>query len=117
MKTISKTILAALALLSSFTMQAAEEPAGREGSAAKNVIHHYFKFPSILLPAHSLSAPQPTRVEVLYTTDQAGKVNFVLAKTGDNVLKAEIEKQFYELPRLKVRGGAVQKVILTFRVI
>ena len=54
MNPLTKTVLAALALFSSLTMWSNEDPASKHSASAGKSIHNYFRFPSMLLPAHSV---------------------------------------------------------------
>ena len=78
-------------------------------------MRHYFKFQSVL--AQPTEKEHVTTIEILYTTDKSGRVNFVIAKTEDRALKAEIEKQFYSLTFNEVPADVVQKMVLNFKFI
>lgn len=56
------------------------------------------------------------KVEILFSTDQNGKVNFVLAKTNDADLKNKIEKQFYALHFKTLKQDAINSVTLNFKI-
>jgi hypothetical protein len=83
----------------------------------EKTIRNYFKFPQVLIPHHELKTSRANKVEVLFTTDKAGNVNFVLAKTNDLKLKQEIEKQFLTLHLEKVKQDVVHSVVLNFKTI
>jgi len=89
---------------------------GTNTTATEKTIHDYFKFPRILIPRLEEKG-HTSKVEVLFTTDQNGNVNFVLAKTDDQLLKTEIEKQFANLHLKKVKQNVVHSVVLNFRTI
>lgn len=55
------------------------------------------------------------KVEVLFTTNQTGNVNFVLAKTEDTNLKSKIEKQFEQLNFVNLKAEVVYSIILNFK--
>ncbi|MCE3228572.1 MAG: hypothetical protein K0S32_3123 [Bacteroidetes bacterium] len=55
------------------------------------------------------------KVEVLFTTNTNGNVNFVLVKTKDALLKGEIEKQFYSKHFTGLNTDVVNSVTLTFK--
>lgn len=86
------------------------------GNETEKTIHDYFKFPKILIPRLEEKG-RMNKVEVLFTTDQNGNVNFVLAKTVDPALRSEIEKQFAGLRLKKVKQNVVHSVVLSFRTI
>jgi hypothetical protein len=80
----------------------------------EKTIRNYFKFPQVLLPGHETKSYE-NKIEVLFTTDKFGRVNFVLAKTDNAELKQEIEKQFLNLQLSKVKQNVVHSVTLNFR--
>jgi hypothetical protein len=55
------------------------------------------------------------KVEILFTTNEKGEVNFALAKTENKNLKKEIEKQFQTLHFTQLKKDAVNSVILNFK--
>lgn len=77
--------------------------------AQKEIQHH------ILLPANGVSENQ--KIEVLFTLDKRGKVDFVLAKTSDAHLKNSIEKQFLNLILPGLNTEVVNSVILNIKLI
>lgn len=80
----------------------------------EKTIHDFFKFPHVLIP-RLVEKGQTNKIEVLFTTDINGNVNFVLAKTKDLLLKKEIEKQFTNLHLKKIKQDVVHSVVLNFR--
>jgi len=83
--------------------------------ATEKTIHDFFKFPGVLMPLHSISKPEEQKVEVLFTTDQNGNIDFVLAKTTRRDLKAEIERQFSKLHLSGLKRNVVHSVVLNFK--
>jgi len=81
----------------------------------EKVIRHYFKFPQVLMPVKENKTQVNNKVEVLFSTDIKGNVNFVLAKTNNAELKKEIEKQFMALNLKQLKSDVVHKVVLNFR--
>jgi len=82
----------------------------------EKTIKNYFKFPQILMrPSQQNGSILPKKVEVLFTTDKSGKVNFVLAKTENQLLKKEIEDEFSKLSLSKVCAEVVHSVVLNFQ--
>ncbi len=57
------------------------------------------------------------KVEILFSTNTNGEVNFVLAKTTDIKLKSEIEKQFSHLHLLRLKTDVVHSITLNFKTI
>jgi hypothetical protein len=66
-------------------------------------------------PSQQNGSILPKKVEVLFTTDKSGKVNFVLAKTENQLLKKEIEDEFSKLSLSKVCAEVVHSVVLNFQ--
>jgi len=77
---------------------------------AEKTIKESIKFPPICYS-------RDQKVQVLFTTNENGNVNFVLAKTNDKILKQEIEKQFYSLRLVNLKQDAVNSVTLNFKTI
>ena len=78
----------------------------------EKTIKDYFKFPQIIIPVNASQ-----KVEVLFTTNKNGQVDFVLAKTEEQNLKSEIEKQFLKLNLTKVKSDVVHSVTLNIKTI
>lgn len=55
------------------------------------------------------------KIEILFTTNNLGKVNFVLAKTENLELKKQIEAQFSHLNLPKLKTDVVHSIILNFK--
>ena len=55
------------------------------------------------------------KVEILFTTNNLGNVNFVLAKTENAELKKQIETQFSHLNLPKLKTDVVHSIILNFK--
>jgi hypothetical protein len=69
----------------------------------QNTIRQHISFPNIILPIAKIE-----KVEVVFTTDEKGKVNFVLAKTNNDVLKQQLEKQFSEMVLTKIKSNVAR---------
>jgi hypothetical protein len=115
---IIKTVLIASMLVIVSVAQAGSLPPQQKKAdlSTKKTVQRYFKFPSLLITPFTGEAREVEKVEVLFTTDVNGKVNFVIARTDNAELKAEIEKQFYKMPFKEGNENVVQKVILNFRI-
>jgi hypothetical protein len=117
MKTTSalKTIFLTGLLLATLLVRPNNTPSsGTVTNETEKTIRNYFKFPQVLIPSME-SKSRSSKIEVLFTTDKNGKVNFVLAKTQDQKLKSEIEKQFSNLCLEKIKQDVVHSVVLNFR--
>ncbi len=99
-----------------FALSATTLPSPSPASVeSKKTIREYFKFPQILVNHSEVKTVTNNSVEVLFTTNEKGNVNFVLAKTQDESLKHEVEKQFYKLCLPKLKQDVVHSVVLNFK--
>jgi hypothetical protein len=76
----------------------------------QNTIRQHISFPNIILPI-----TKAEKVEVVFTTDEKGKVNFVLAKTNNDVLKQQIEKQFSEMVLTKIKSNVAYSIVFNIK--
>jgi len=79
---------------------------------AQNQIKNQISFPNIILQTN-----RAEKIEVLFTTNDSGKVNFVLAKTGNQEIKKEVEKQFMELFLPSLKTNVTHSITLTLKTI
>lgn len=107
-KVIKVTALVALTL-GSFLLNANTKGTGTE---TEKTIKEHVKFPNLILPIK-----QTEKVEVVFTTSENGKVNFVLAKTDNKEIKTQIEKQFSELTLNKLKANVAYSIVLNFKTI
>lgn len=77
---------------------------------AEKTIKEHVKFPKLILPVQ-----QNEKVEVVFTTAENGKVNFVLAKTKNQTIKNEIEKQFQSLTLNKLKANMAYSIVFNFK--
>ena len=92
----------------------APEPKMRAKNAAQKSISDYFKVPGFILPVQALKKDSTEKVRVLFTTDSTGRVNFALAQTNNQQLKAEVEKRFSGLLLSGLPQNVVHGVTLSF---
>jgi hypothetical protein len=118
MKTMksSQILFALIFTFSLLSLQAIPAPKKTKEMSTQKTIRHYIKFPSVLLQPTEVR-DQVTTVEVLYTTDSTGHVNFAFAKTEDPALKVEVEKQVTTLVLPQVKANVVHKMVLNFKLI
>jgi len=76
-------------------------------------IKEHVRFPKLILPVQQ----QNQKVEVIFTTSENGKVNFVLAKTDNANMKSEIEKQFSQLTLNKLKANVAYSIVLNIKTI
>jgi hypothetical protein len=84
----------------------------QNGIETEKTIKDYFKFPQMIIPVN-----ESQKIEVLFTTNQNGQVDFVLAKTEQQNLKVEIEKQFLKLNLTKLKSDVVHSVVLNIKTV
>jgi hypothetical protein len=89
----------------------------KDASEANRTIREFIKFPGVLIHQSHNKELAVEKVEVLFTLDKSGKVNFVLARTKNVKLKQEIEKQFQSLVLRNLKDDVVHSVLLNFRLI
>jgi hypothetical protein len=99
-------LLAATLFLSSFSK------ASDIGTETSKQIQEHLFFPNIIIQAN-----QTNKVEVLFTTDNDGKVNFVLAKTENKDLKKEIEKHFSNLTLKDIKPNVCHAITLKLKIV
>jgi hypothetical protein len=109
MKNSSKTILVTGMLLFALTTKANIVGESTITNQMEKTIKSSVKLPE--------GASENQKVEVLFTTDAFGKVNFVLAKTSDTELKKSVEQQFFNLSFQNLQHDVVNSVTLNFRTI
>ncbi|HWY10462.1 MAG TPA: hypothetical protein VN026_04000 [Bacteroidia bacterium] len=107
-KVMKVTALVALTL-GSFLLKA--NNINGAGETEKTIKEHV-KFPNLILPIK-----QTEKVEVVFTTSENGKVNFVFAKTDNKEIKADIEKQFSQLTLTKLKANVAYSIVLNLKTI
>lgn len=76
----------------------------------EKTIKQYVKFPQLILPVQ-----KNEKVEIVFTTGVNGKVDFVLAKTQNDILKKELEKQFLGLTLNKLKANVAYSIVFNFK--
>lgn len=108
---ISKVVLVTALLISGLTvLPNTNLGLSPEAIETEKTIKDYFKFPQIVTPVN-----ESQKVEVLFTTNLIGHVDFVLVKTSDENLRSEIEKQFLKLNLTKLKSDVVHSVTLNIK--
>jgi hypothetical protein len=108
MKTILKTALFLSLSFSSFSAFPSLSPDQQLISETEKIIRESVKLPSEL---------SNQKVQILFTTDENGQVNFAMAKTDDMKAKQAIEKQFYALRFTKLQKDVVHSAMINFKTI
>lgn len=119
LNSLNKTLCVGLLMFSTLLALSNTSPEKSKTGAmvTEKTIRDYFKFPQVLLNHEQEVKKETQKVEVLFTTDKSGLVNFVLAKTNDTNLKAEIEKQFIGLRFKNLKSEVVNSVTLNFKML
>ena len=81
----------------------------------KNKISKAVLVAGLLLTAFTVKPSTNLGLEVLFTTNLLGQVDFDLAKTINENLKSEIEKQFLKLNLTKLKSDVVHSVTLNIK--
>lgn len=76
----------------------------------EKTIKEHVKFPKLIVPTQ-----QNEKVEIIFMTSENGKVNFVLAKTSNEALKKELEKQFAGLTLSKLKANVAHSIVFNFK--
>lgn len=115
MKNISTQLIKVTALvtltLGSFYVKAGNG-LNENAVETEKTIKEHVKFPKLILPIQ-----KNEKVEVVFTTNETGKVNFVLAKTANENIKSEIEKQFQDLTLNKLKANVAYSIVFNFKTI
>lgn len=100
-------------LLSTATFAKAGEtpPTADAGSAAKTIREH-IKFPNFNI----YQAPEE-KVNVVFTVNENGQVNLVIANTGNAILKKTIEDQFLKLTLKQLKANNAYSIQFNFKTI
>ena len=114
---IKLSLILAFALSTLLAFSNTSPTGAAKSNDTERTIRQFIKFPQVLIPVYQQPANNTYKIEVLFTTDETGKVNFVLAKTSDTRLKSEIEKQFLALKLRQVKSDVVNSVVLHFKLV
>ncbi|MBC7695291.1 MAG: hypothetical protein H7141_07600 [Burkholderiales bacterium] len=114
MKTIIKKSFTMLAIgfLFSLNLKANENPKSILLSETNKAIKEHIKFPNLLLHFN-----QEEKVNVVFTVDEIGKVNLVIANTTNDSLKKLIESQFMKLRLENLKADNAYSVVFNFKTI
>lgn len=113
--TMKKSItLLALGFLFSLNLGAHENeiPKTIVISETNKAIKEQIKFPSLLVHLN-----QEEKINVVFTVDEIGKVNLVIANTQNDSLKKLIESQFMKLKLENLKANNAYSVIFNFKTI
>jgi hypothetical protein len=109
---LTKTLVMAYFLAICGTAMATDPAPRNTATATEQTIRDYFRFPSFVTP---LPVNSEEKVEVLFTTDANGKVNFVMARTSNRELKQLVEQKLTGISLRQLQANVVHSVVLSFR--
>lgn len=116
MKTIfKKTIMmitAGLFLSMNINAKDNENPKSILISDASKTIKEHIKFPNLLMHFND-----EEKVNVVFTVNEIGEVNLVVANTANESLKKSIETQFMKLKLNKLKANNAYSVVFNFKTI
>ncbi len=116
MKKILKKSMAVLAagILFSFNVNAKENenPKTVIIADANKTIKEHIKFHDL-----SMNLNQAEKVDVLFTVNEIGEVNLVIANTTNEILKKTIESQFMKLKLNNLKANNAYSVVFNFKTI
>jgi hypothetical protein len=117
---ITKKLILALALtlfsISAFKAKSwVDFTPKKKMNETEKTISKYFKFPKVLIPRLNPTKNNSVKVEILFSVNLKGEVDFVLAKTSNKELKSEIESQFLKLTFNNLKPETVSGVVLNFK--
>jgi hypothetical protein len=115
MKSILKKSMALLVvgILFSFTISAKENgtPKTVVIEDANKLIKERIKFPDLL------NFTKETRVNVVFTVNEAGNINLIVVNTSNETLKKSIELQFQKLKLSNLKANNAYSVVFNFKTI
>lgn len=116
MKKILKKSVSILVVgfLFSFNLNAKENENPKTASIAdaNKTIKEQIKFPDTLINFN-----QEEKVNVLFTVNETGQVNLVIANTNNETLKKSIESQFMKLTLNNLQANNAYSVVFNFKTI
>ena len=116
MKTLIKKSIVILAagILFSVNLNAKENETPKTIiiAGANKTIKEHIKFPNLLVGFN-----QQEKVNVVFTVNEAGNVNLVIANTLNESLKKSIESQFMKLKLNNLKANNAYSVVFNFKTI
>ncbi len=112
MKSILKNKLAILALvfLLGHNLNATNNPLKNNTSEISNTIKQKIKF-------NNLASTKNEKINVVFTVNDLGQVNLVIANTNNKQLKQSIESQFMTLNLSQLKSNNAYSIVFNFKTI
>lgn len=107
MNSIKKTIIASLILSALNTTMLANN--GNQTTAEKEIQKH------LAITTTSLPKKDNMKVDVVFTTQEDGRVNFVIAKTDNEQLKKEVEDRFSKIVLKTIKPNVCYGITLNLK--
>ncbi|MBI3519092.1 MAG: hypothetical protein HY062_07010 [Bacteroidetes bacterium] len=79
---------------------------------AHQTIKEHIKFPNLLM-----HFDQEEKVNVVFTVNESGEVNLVVANTSNDILKKSIESQFLKLKLNNLKANNAYSIVFNFKTI
>jgi len=96
--------------LSAVAAPVGEKPLETETGSASRIIKEHMKFPN-----HTLYNVSEAKVNVVFTVDEAGQVNLVIANTENQGLKKAIEDEFRKLSLKQLKANNAYSIQFNFK--
>lgn len=71
----------------------------------------------VILEGITAKAQRSEKVEVVFTTDEHGRVNLAIAKTGSSELRKQIEKDFLNMKFDNLQPNNAYSITLNFKLV
>lgn|GEM_PF-1354034 len=95
---------------SAMAAPAGEKPMGSDAESASRTIKECIKFPNLNM--YNISE---AKVNVVFTVDEAGRVNLVIANTENQGLRKSIEEQFLTLSLKQLKANNAYSIQFNFK--
>ncbi len=108
----SVLILASGLLICMSSVAKGETPVITDAGNASKIIEEHIKFPNF-----KMYQPREEKVNVIFTVNETGCVNLVIANTTNAVLKRSIEEQFLKLTLKQLKANNAYSIQFNFKTI
>ncbi len=98
--------------LSAVAAPVGEKPLETDAGSASRIIKEHVKFPAINLNHYQ---GHEEKVNVVFTVNEAGQVNLVIANTENQGLKKAIEEQFLTLSLKQLKANNAYSIQFNFK--
>jgi hypothetical protein len=88
-----------------------ETPSATDAGSASKTIREHLKFPNFITIYHA----QEEKVNVVFTVNESGHVNLVVANTTNQALRKSIEDQFLTLTLKQLKANNAYSIQFNFK--